>query len=142
MQHALICVFYKYCTIFSWLQKQYMLIMESLESIEKQKKRKKEIEIKEGRGNGRKEKGRREDGKDRWRKERERKKKNKRRERKNSTSHFSQYFHVHSFQCILYNLIKNSHTVGWMYSFIVYFFLLSSIMNKTYPMPLISYLSV
>ena len=39
-------------------------------------------------------------------------KKNKRRERKNSTSHFSQYFHVHSFQCILYNLIKNSHTVG------------------------------
>ena len=42
-----------------------MLIMESLESIEKQKKGKKEIEIKEGRGNGRKEKGRREDGKDR-----------------------------------------------------------------------------
>ena len=31
----------------------------------KAKKRKKEIEIKEGRGNGRKEKGRREDGKDR-----------------------------------------------------------------------------
>lgn len=74
MQHALICVFYKYCTIFSWLQKQYMLIMESLESIEKQKE-KQEIEMKEGRGNGRKEKGRRKDGKDRWRKEGEKEKK-------------------------------------------------------------------
>ena len=60
------------CTIFSWLQKHYMLIMESLESIEKQKE-KQETEMKEGRGNGRK-KWRREDGKHRRRKERERKK--------------------------------------------------------------------
>ena len=128
------------CTIFSWLQKHYMLIMESLESIEKQKE-KQETEMKEGRGNGRK-KWRREDGKHRRRKERERKKIKEGKGKKKPQllrGNFSQYFHVHSFQCILCNLIKiATYTVGWMYSFIVYFF----IMNKTYLMPLISYLSV
>lgn len=65
-------------------------------------------------------------------------------EKKKKQLNFPEVISLNIFMYILSNVYYIislkivTYTVGWMYSFIAYFF----IMNKTYPMPLINYLSV
>lgn len=127
------------CTIFSWLQKHYMLIMESMESIEKQKE--KQETRKEEEMEGRRREGERMGSIDEGKRGREKKIKEG---KEKKTLNFPEEISINIFMYILSNVYYvislkiATYRVGWMDSFIVYFF----IMNKTYPMPLISYLSV